>query len=137
VGFQTDGDASNFARYLSHELRVIPHMMRSASGEGRHMRIGTFPVGIETRSFNRRARRMARSKFAQDVRNSVPGSLMIGVDRLDYSKGITLRLDAFESFLVAHPEWRGKITYVQITPKSRSAIREYADMEKMIEATAG
>src|SRR6185436_6161071 len=94
-------------------------------------------VGIETRAFNRRARRMARSRFAQDVRRSVPGTLMLGVDRLDYSKGITLRMDAFESFLVAHPEWRGKITYVQITPKSRSAIPEYADMERTIEAAAG
>jgi trehalose 6-phosphate synthase len=137
VGFQTDGDASNFARYLSHELRIIPQMVRSAAGEGRQMRVGVFPVGIETRSFNRRARRMARSRFAQEVRNSVPGSLMIGVDRLDYSKGITLRLDAVESFLVAHPEWRGRITYVQITPTSRSAIPEYSDMERAIEAAAG
>ena len=51
---------------------------------------------------------------------------MIGVDRLDYSKGITLRLEAYERFLAAHPEWHGKITYLQITPKSRSTIREYA-----------
>ena len=50
----------------------------------------------------------------------MPGALMIGVDRLDYSKGITLRLEAYERFLAAHPEWHGKITYLQITPKSRS-----------------
>jgi trehalose 6-phosphate synthase len=137
VGFQTDGDAHNFSRYLATEMRVIPHMARSANGESRHMRIGTFPVGIETRSFNRRARRMARSNFAKEVRASVPGSLVIGVDRLDYSKGITLRLDAFESFLNANPEWRRRVTYLQITPKSRSDIREYAEMANAIESMAG
>jgi trehalose 6-phosphate synthase len=62
---------------------------------------------------------------------------MIGVDRLDYSKGITLRLEAYERFLAAHPQWHGKITYLQITPKSRSQIREYADMERGVSGMAG
>ncbi|HEX2591717.1 MAG TPA: trehalose-6-phosphate synthase [Rhizomicrobium sp.] len=137
VGFQTDGDAHNFSRYLSTEMRIIPHLLPSAPGENRHMRIGTFPVGIETKAFNRRARRMSRSKFANDVRNSVPGAIMIGVDRLDYSKGLTLRLDAFERFLATHPEWHNKVTYLQITPKSRSDIKEYADMERAVESQAG
>jgi trehalose 6-phosphate synthase len=52
--------------------------------------------------------------------------MIIGVDRLDYSKGIALRMEAFDRFLSAHPDWRGKVTYLQITPKSRSEIREYA-----------
>jgi len=63
--------------------------------------------------------------------------MIIGVDRLDYSKGIALRMEAFDRFLSAHPDWRGKVTYLQITPKSRSEIREYADMERHIDETAG
>jgi trehalose 6-phosphate synthase len=62
---------------------------------------------------------------------------MIGVDRLDYSKGISLRLEAYERFLAAHTDWHGKITYLQITPKSRSQIREYADMEAAVNGMAG
>ena len=62
---------------------------------------------------------------------------MIGVDRLDYSKGIILRLEAYERFLAAHPEWQGKITYLQITPKSRSQIKEYAEIEQAVSAMAG
>ena len=62
---------------------------------------------------------------------------MIGVDRLDYSKGIALRLEAYERFLAAHPNWHGKITYLQITPKSRSQIKEYAEMESTVNAMAG
>jgi trehalose 6-phosphate synthase len=69
---------------------------------------------------------------------SLDGRVMIiGVDRLDYSKGIALRMEAFDSFLSTHPAWRGKVTYLQITPKSRSEIREYADMERHIDETAG
>ncbi|MGH6828386.1 MAG: alpha,alpha-trehalose-phosphate synthase (UDP-forming), partial [Rhizomicrobium sp.] len=68
---------------------------------------------------------------------SIPGALMIGVDRLDYTKGLTLRLEAYQRFLAANPAWRGKITYLQITPKSRSQIKEYAEMEDQVNATAG
>jgi trehalose 6-phosphate synthase len=137
VGFQTDGDAANFARYLAKELGTPSHLsLRLGTGD-RAMRIGTFPVGIETRDFTRLARRAMKTSFVQQVIASVPGTLMIGVDRLDYSKGITLRLEAYERFLAAHPEWHGKITYLQITPKSRSAIKEYADMEAALNSAAG
>jgi trehalose 6-phosphate synthase len=137
VGFQTDGDAANFARYLAKELGTPAHMsLRLGTGE-RAMRIGTFPVGIETREFTRLARRSVKTTFVQRVVDSIPGLLMIGVDRLDYSKGITLRLEAYERFLAAHSEWRGRITYLQITPKSRSQIKEYAEMEAAVNSAAG
>jgi trehalose 6-phosphate synthase len=101
------------------------------------MRIGAYPVGIETREFTRLARRAVRTELVKDVAKSVPGLLMIGVDRLDYSKGIELRLEAYERFLAAHSEWQGRITYLQITPKSRSKIREYAEMGEAVNAMAG
>ena len=63
--------------------------------------------------------------------------MIIGVDRLDYSKGIGFRLEAFERFLAGNPEWRNNVTYLQITPKSRSAIREYADMERSVSEHIG
>jgi trehalose 6-phosphate synthase len=137
VGFQTDGDGANFARYLANELGTPMHLSRRLGSNNRAMRIGTFPVGIETEDFNRRARRAARSSFVRRVRDSVPGELIIGVDRLDYTKGITLRLDAYESFLKAHHQWRRKVTYLQITPKSRSQIAEYAQMQRTVDTAAG
>ena len=63
--------------------------------------------------------------------------MIIGVDRLDYSKGIGMRMRAFEQFLMNYPRWRGAVTYLQITPRSRSDIREYADMERRIDETVG
>ncbi len=62
---------------------------------------------------------------------------MIGVDRLDYSKGLVQRLEAFELFLARHREWQGQVTYLQITPKNRSEIPEYFDLAHEVDSIAG
>ena len=70
--------------------------------DGRRVRIEAFPISIETAEFNRLARRAARSPFVKSVLESLSGHIMmIGVDRLDYTKGLALRMDAFERFLQA------------------------------------
>jgi trehalose 6-phosphate synthase len=138
VGFQTDNDAANFARYLTNECRLPSRDQRTFMAADRMVRIDTFPVGIETAEFARLARRAVRSSFVQGVLESLAGrAMIIGVDRLDYTKGIALRLDAFERFLATYAEWHSKVTYLQITPKSRSAIAEYSQMEQQISGRAG
>jgi trehalose 6-phosphate synthase len=146
VGFQTAGDASNFVRYLiaecnqARDLRVleIDGHQTALSLNGRQTRIGNFPVGIEPRVFQRLARRNMRSPLVQEMVASLGGRpMVIGVDRLDYSKGLIQRLDAFDRFLDNHPEWIGKVTYLQITPKNRSEIPEYAELEQALSASAG
>jgi len=137
VGFQTDGDAANFARYLAKELGTPSHMSMTLGSGDRAMRLGAFPVGIETRQFNRLASRAVRTNFVRKVVDSIPGKLIIGVDRLDYSKGIAQRMEGYERFLREHPEWTGKVTYLQITPKSRSQIKEYAEIEQAVSSAAG
>ncbi|MGH6827383.1 MAG: alpha,alpha-trehalose-phosphate synthase (UDP-forming), partial [Rhizomicrobium sp.] len=87
VGFQTDNDAANFARYLAGELGTPSHISRRLGPGNRVMRIGTFPVGVETREFARLARRAVKSELVRKIMASIPGALMIGVDRLDYTKG--------------------------------------------------
>ena len=109
VGFQTDGDSSNFARYLATECGMPAYIPRRIGVDDRTMRVGAFPVGIETREFQRRARRAVRSEFVKAVRASVPGSLILGVDRLDYTKGLTLRFDGFERFLMVNPQWQKRV----------------------------
>ncbi len=137
VGFQTGDDAFNFSRYLARECGYHSHDFNFTVGE-RKMRVDVFPVGIETAAFARLAQQARRQPFVQSVVESLAGrALIIGVDRLDYSKGITHRLAAFERFLQTQPDWRGKVTYLQITPKSRSEVPEYADMEQVIGAAAG
>lgn len=138
VGFQTDGDRDNFGRYLTQHGALVARDGLTFQVNGRLVRTGTFPVAIETATFAKMARRAARSSFTQDVVQSLNGRMMlIGVDRLDYSKGIIHRMEAFERFLENYPDWRGKVTYLQITPKSRAEIPEYADMDRQVSTLAG
>jgi trehalose 6-phosphate synthase len=138
VGFQTENDAMNFARYLENECRLQKRGPLSYQTAERMVHVGVFPIGIETSEFSRLARRSVRTQLVQNVVESLAGrAMMIGVDRLDYSKGLAQRMDAFERFLAVYPDWRGKVTYLQITPKSRSEIQEYADMERTISEAAG
>jgi len=146
VGFQTEGDAGNFIRYLisecnqARDMRVleIDGHQTALSLNGRQTRIGNFPVGIEPRVFQRLARRNVRSPLVKEMVASLGGRLLvIGVDRLDYSKGLIQRLDAFDHFLANHREWIGKVTYLQITPKNRSEIPQYAELEEALGSAAG
>ena len=137
IGFQTGDDAANFGRYLTRECGLHSRDYSYAVGD-RIVRVDAFPVGIETEAFARMAPRATKSSFVQNVLGSLSGrAMIIGVDRLDYSKGLNLRLDAYEHFLRAHREWRGQVTYLQITPKSRSDIPEYAEMARMVSEGAG
>jgi trehalose 6-phosphate synthase len=138
VGLQTENDATNFARYLENECRLQKRGEFAYQTAERTVRVGAFPIGIETSEFSRLARRSVRSPLVRGVLDSLAGrAMMIGVDRLDYTKGLAQRMDAFERFLAVYPDWRGKVTYLQITPKSRSEIQEYGDMERTISEAAG
>jgi trehalose 6-phosphate synthase len=138
VGFQTESDVENFGRYLTKEAHLPSRDQRTFTVGDRTLRIGAFPVGIETAEFGRLARRALRSTFVREVLGSMADrAMIIGVDRLDYSKGLPLRMEAFEHFLETYPDWRGKVTYLQITPKSRSDIREYMDIDQAVGSAAG
>jgi trehalose 6-phosphate synthase len=137
IGFQTGDDAFNFSRYLTRECGLHSRDFTFALGD-REVRVDAFPVGIETEHFARTARRAVKSSFVQNVVGSLNNRLqIIGVDRLDYSKGLNLRLDAYEQFLRGYAQWREKVTYLQITPKSRSDIPEYIQMEQAVSQSAG
>ena len=147
VGFQTDGDAGNFVRYLITENRNSHSEMTvfELSGRqitfalnGRQTRIGSFPVGIEPAGFQTLARRNIHSPLVKDLATSLGGrTLVIGVDRLDYSKGLVQRLEAFELFLARNPDWQGKVTCLQITPQNRSDIPEYVELAQAVSSIAG
>jgi trehalose 6-phosphate synthase len=146
VGFQTSADSGNFVSYFianedSHrEMRLFEtsgHQI-SFTSNGRQTRVGSFPVGIEPREFQVLARRNVRAPLVKDLVTSLGGrTLIIGVDRLDYSKGLVQRLEAFEIFLARNPDWHGNVTYLQITPKNRSEIPEYLELTQAVGSVAG
>jgi trehalose 6-phosphate synthase len=138
VGFQTECDADNFARYLRQERGAGKTAKGEYQVQGRSVRIGIFPAAVEMAALQRLARRSTQSTFVREVLGSLGNrAMMIGVDRLDYSKGIPMRMEAFDRFLTADPSWRGKVTYLQITPKSRCDVKEYADLARQVDEIAG
>jgi trehalose 6-phosphate synthase len=137
VGFQTETYTANFARFLAQEFGMPNHIPRGNLGDAARMHIGTFPVGIDAQGFRAEAEKAVHSSYVRKVLSSLSGALIIGVDRLDYTKGLPLRVEGYESFLKSHPNARGNVTYLQITPKSRSQIPEYADIQHQLERAAG
>jgi trehalose 6-phosphate synthase len=138
VGFQTDHDLENFAGCLRREGIGDALGDGLYSAHGRTFKGGYYSIGIETAAFAEFATKAEKNVIVRKARQSVEGrDLIIGVDRLDYSKGITQRIDAFERFILANPGHQGKVTYLQITPKSRSEVPEYEQMQRMVAEQAG
>jgi trehalose 6-phosphate synthase len=138
VGFQTEVDATNLCRYFSNECGVRRLDEKTFDFHGRKVHVDVYPVGVETEVFARLARRAIDTAFVREVLDSLSGrAMLIGVDRLDYSKGIPERMNAFERFLTNYPDWRNKVTYLQITPRSRTGIPEYADIGRVVGESVG
>jgi len=101
-------------------------------------RCNVFPIGIDVEKFAMHAAKAGSHPDVSRLRRSLNGArLAIGVDRLDYSKGLGLKFEAFDHLLDNRPEWNGQVTFLQITPKSRSAIAEYAAMEQELDTLSG
>ncbi len=126
VGLQTQADTDNLTRYFD---------MGYGSG-GATLR--AFPVSIDTAVYARVARNAARSRLIEQLHDSMADrKLILGVDRLDYSKGIPHRIQAFGHLLDTKPEWLGRVTFLQITPKSRTDVPEYGEIEHSVSALVG
>ena len=138
VGLQTENDTENFCKYLEMHGAVPARGARTFEIDGRRVQVDAFPVGIAASIYARAARTAAQSPFIRELVESLGGrKLLLGVDRLDYSKGIVQRMQAFELFLERAEEWRSKVTFLQITPKSREAAHGYKEMEAMVSGLIG
>ncbi len=121
-----------------HHAHLGANLQRALLWKHQHFRVGVFPVGIDTERFRRIAEMSMGSTEAMDLEESLAGrALIIGIDRLDYSKGIVHRLDGYERFLEKYPEWHGRVTYLQIAPGSRQERPEYADLDAAVSAKVG
>src|SRR5262249_36586252 len=97
-----------------------------------------FPISIDTASFVELAEEAVHAREARRLRNSLANrALVIGVDRLDYSKGIPNRLQAFQELLSRWPQHRSRVTFMQIAPVSRGELVQYRALRHEIEALAG
>ena len=141
VGFQTPRDQRNFAgcvRRLLPEINLHRTSDRLiAQLEGRVATVGTFPIGIDFEEFSAQASLPATRQRAEEIRTDVAGcQIMLGVDRLDYTKGIPERLRAFQNLLASHPELHRRIVLVQAVVPSREDIPKYQELKLDIERLA-
>jgi trehalose 6-phosphate synthase len=135
VGFQTQSDLDSFHAALAHALGADG---RSAAADGRTIRAEVFPIGVDVDQLQAQAAEAAAAESVQRMSTSLLGrKLMIGVDRLDYSKGLVERFGAYERFLEAFPQNRGRITYLQIAPLSRNDVQSYIEIRRALEQAAG
>ena len=142
VGFQTVHDRRNFTACLQ---KLTSHSVVEARGEtvtvrtpGGPVRIGAFPISIDYNAFLRAAARPEVAEKARELHTLLPRRrLVLGIDRLDYTKGISLRLRAFENLLERFPDMRGKVSLIQVVVPSRETVPEYARMKTEIEQLVG
>ena len=142
LGFQTARDRRNFIACLQTLEPGVRLEGRSGTATARlgarTVRIGAFPISIDYNAFMRRATAPEVAAKARELHTLLPKrKLVLGIDRLDYTKGITLRLRAFQSLLERHPEMRGRVSLLQVVVPSREDIPQYGRMKTEIEQLAG
>jgi len=138
IGFQTEDDLLNFQDYILREAGGEAGKDGTIGAFGRTLQAQAFPIGIDTEMFATMAEESEGSKQVDRLQESLGRrDLIIGVDRLDYSKGLIKRVEAFEHLLTAYPDNRGKVVFLQINPPSRSDVTDYVDIRQELEAAAG
>jgi trehalose 6-phosphate synthase len=139
IGFQTQNDLRSFHSGIEHLFGAdaLRPDGRIRVGE-RLIRAEVFPIGIDVNAVETEAIEAHTTEVVRRMTDSLMGrSLMMGVDRLDYSKGLVERFQAYQQFLETHPENLGRITYIQIAPLSRTDVRAYAEIRQALEQAAG
>ena len=136
LGFQTDEDLDSFR---NHVVRAYRGRARgdTVGAFGREVRVGAFPIGIDVDQFHGYAFTAPGSREFARMRHVLGGrQQFIGVDRLDYSKGLLRRMDAFGRYLDKHPKVHGKVILLQVAPVSRGSIESYRNFRQELDRGA-
>jgi trehalose 6-phosphate synthase len=138
IGFQTQNDLENFAAAaitLAGAARLSPGGLQFAT---RRIRLGVFPAEIDAREFAAIAETSWRSVDTERLRRSLAGQrLVLGVDRLDPTKGLVQRLAGYRRFLETRPDWRRRATLLQIAAESRKDVSAYQDLRIALDSDSG
>jgi trehalose 6-phosphate synthase len=136
VGFQTCSDRDNFRRYVAASLDGEPLHGDRMAAQGETTTASVFPIGIDATAFRKLAEaESSKGPILPDLGEGM--KTIIGVDRLDYTKGLPERLRAFEQLLEEFPEHRGKVRLVQIAPPTREILPVYQEIREDVERLVG
>jgi trehalose 6-phosphate synthase len=138
VGFQGRADREHFIDYVMHEAGGERQGEDRLNAFGRTVRARAVPIGIDVDDLQA----MGRSAEAQETLTTMREQyakrrLLVGVDRLDYSKGLPQRIRAFRRLLEQYPENRQSATLIQVAAPSREDVEAYADIRQQLEALCG
>ena len=137
VGFQTEKFRENFesSRLVDFEGKYEDHCFKIGS---ENLKTGVYPIGIDPKSFQDGSLSPRALKQVNSIGKYIGERAMIlGVDRLDYTKGIVERLKIFEKFLEKYPSWKRKVSMIQISSPSRTRITEYINQKRQVEMVVG
>ncbi|HEV2851564.1 MAG TPA: trehalose-6-phosphate synthase [Thermoanaerobaculia bacterium] len=142
LGFQTPRDSRNFLTCLENLLTDTEIVDQGLVAEvrlgSRTVKVGAFPIGIDFRAYEESARSEEVARRVQELRGRMGTSqLIVGVDRLDYTKGLVERLEAFRNALKRHRELREQVIFFQVVVPSREAVPEYQALKATIERLVG
>ncbi|MFO7965870.1 MAG: trehalose-6-phosphate synthase [Desulfobacterales bacterium] len=138
VGFQTMRDRRNFIRCIRALFRDVVIRERgkviTAQVNDREIRIGNFPISIDFDEFARNAEKREVEDRVREVQEELDVEhIVLGIDRLDYTKGIPERLAAFEMALDRYPQLRGNMSLLQLVVPSRVTIPKYLELKEQLE----
>lgn len=140
IGMQTAKDMQHFIRSVE---TLLPHVAVEQHGkyfslrtkEGKHVTVGYYPISIDYDEFNSRAQSSDVEKMCSQIRKDRgEHKIIFGLERLDYTKGIINKLQAYNYFLENYPQWRGKVCLVQFIIPSRESLPEYKKLKQDIES---
>ena len=138
IGFQTTTDLGNFKRYVEEYDEGTTERDGRLLAFGKHVTAGCYPIGIDVDSFAT----MAHSGDAEEQvrvlrQRTLQRQQIIGVDRLDYSKGLPDRMRAFRRLLELYPDTIKSVTLMQIAPATREDVEAYSDIRAELETISG
>jgi trehalose 6-phosphate synthase len=138
VGFQTQSDLSSFRASVETLVGGTLRDDGTLLAFGRSVRSDAFPIGLDAENVRRLAQRHDRSRVRQRLREVLhERSMIIGVDRLDYSKGLIGRFEAYRDLLDVNEDLHGKVTLMQIAPPSRADAYGYGEIRTELENLTG
>ena len=136
VGFHTPTYLRHCATALTDILGLTVDIDR-VQLPGREVRLGVFPMGVDASLFQNLSREPAVEAEAEALRGDGSVRILVGVDRLDYTKGIPRRLLSFERMLHTHPELREKVRLVQVAVPSRTGVEAYQEFRSLVDGLVG
>ncbi|KAF2101782.1 glycosyl transferase [Rhizodiscina lignyota] len=137
IGFHT----YDYARHFLSSCSRILGLATTPNGvefQGKVVTVGAFPIGIDPEKFAEGLKKQKVQERIATLERKFQGvKLIVGVDRLDYIKGVPQKLHALEVFLTEHPEWIGKVVLVQVAVPSRQDVEEYQNLRAVVNELVG